>query len=203
MAYTSLEEQELNEIKSWWKENYKTLIAAAVLGFGGVTGWNYWQSYQANKIQETAAQYDQIIYSNADEATQKAQIDAFVKENSKTAYATFALLEQAKVAVTKQDYVAAEQALSQAVAQSPDSILASIAAIRLAEVQLQQQQWDKALQTLTSVKDTSWDGRKALITGEIQLAKGDKAAAKQSFETAIKSGSDLERQEAQVRLNNL
>ena len=90
MAYNSLEEQELNEIKSWWKENYKTIIAAAVLGISGVSGWNFWQSYQADKAQQLSMQYEQIMASQ-DEASKNSQLDTFVKENGKTAYAALAL----------------------------------------------------------------------------------------------------------------
>ncbi|MCK3658625.1 hypothetical protein A4G18_07860 [Pasteurellaceae bacterium Pebbles2] len=204
MAYTSLEEQEINEIKSWWKENYKSLIVAVILGAGGVFGWRFWQDHQATKAQEMSAQYDQIIYAASnDTAAKNAQIDQFVQANGKTAYTVLALLDKAKSAVEKQDFSSAETALKDAVAQAPDDILASIAAIRLAEIQLQQKQFDQALSTINGIKDTSWNARKALLTGEVQLAKGDTAAAKQNFEQVLKEGSALEQQAAQVRLNNL
>ena len=45
MAYTIEEEQELNQLKEWWKDNGKTIIAAFILGVGGMLGWRYWQSY--------------------------------------------------------------------------------------------------------------------------------------------------------------
>ena len=35
MAYTIEEEQEINEIKNWWDENYKTIIVAVILSVGG------------------------------------------------------------------------------------------------------------------------------------------------------------------------
>ncbi len=38
----------------------------------------------------------------------------------------------------------------------------------------------------------SFNARKAILTGDIQVAKGDKVAAKNSFEQAKKSGSQLE-----------
>lgn len=202
MAYNSLEEQELNEIKSWWKENYKTIIAAAVLGISGVSGWNFWQSYQADKAQQLSMQYEQIMASQ-DEASKNSQLDTFVKENGKTAYAALALLDKAKQAISKQDYEQAEASLKEALAQSPDQIFTAITAIRLAEVQLQRQQFESALNSLALVKDATWESRKALINGEIKLAQGDKQAAKQSFEAVLNSGSALERQQAQVRLNNL
>ena len=44
MAYTIEEEQELNQLKEWWKDNGKTIIAAFILGVGGMLGWRYWQS---------------------------------------------------------------------------------------------------------------------------------------------------------------
>ena len=36
MAYTIEEEQELNQLKEWWKDNGKTIIAAFILGVGGM-----------------------------------------------------------------------------------------------------------------------------------------------------------------------
>ena len=97
MALTSFEEQEINEIKSWWSENYKTIIAVVVLSLAGSWGWRYWQSYQIGKAQELSAQYDQIILSNQAIDLKNIEIDAFAKNNSKTAYAALALLEKAKL----------------------------------------------------------------------------------------------------------
>ncbi|WP_439239762.1 YfgM family protein [Lonepinella sp. BR2474] len=203
MAYSSLEEQELNEIKSWWKENYKSLIAAVIIGAGGVFGWRFWQDYQASKAQQMSAQYEQAVYSNVDATTKNTQIDAFVKEHSKTGYATLALLEKAKSAVQNQDFSQAEVALKDAMAQAPDEILSSIAGIRLAEIQLQQDKFDEVLSTLNLVKDATWESRKNLLTAKVQLAKGDKATAKQTLESVLKNGSALEQQEVKVLLNNL
>jgi len=203
MAYTSLEEQELNEIKSWWKENYKSIIAAVIIGAGGVFGWRFWQDYQITKAQEISAQYDQVIYSNTDATTKNAQIDAFVKEHSKTSYATLALLEKAKSAVQNQEFSQAEADLKEAMTQAPDEILTSVTGIRLAEIQLQQDKFDDVLSTLNLVKDASWTARKNLLNGKVQLAKGDKDAARQKFEEVLNDGSALEQQEVKVLLNNL
>ncbi|EGP03489.1 TPA: YfgM family protein [Pasteurella multocida] len=203
MAYTAEEEQELNEIKTWWKENYKTLIASVIIAFGGVFGWNYWQNHQLNKIQQTSAQYEQALYSTADFASKSVKIEQFVQANSKTSYAVLALLEKAKVEVEKKEFAQAEQSLKQALAQSTDENLSSITALRLASVQYQQQAFDMALDSLKQVKESSWDSRKNLLIGDILLAKGDKVAAKASYQQALNNASPLEAQWLQVRLNNL
>ena len=204
MAYSIEEEQEINQLKDWWKENGKTIIVAFILGVGGMFGWRYWQAYQAEQIAQASAQYDALIYSaQQDEQAKKANIEQFVQANSKTAYAVFALLDEAKKATEKQDFAAAEANLNQALTQSQDEVLTSIVALRLSAVQFQLGQLDNALTTLNQVKGESFNARKAILTGDIQVAKGDKVAAKNSFEQAQQSGSQLEQQMAKMKLNNL
>ena len=204
MAYSIEEEQEINQLKDWWKENSKTIIVAFILGVGGMFGWRYWQAHQAEQIAQASAQYDALIYSaQQDEQAKKANIEQFVQANSKTAYAVFALLDEAKKATEKQDFAAAELNLNQALTQSQDEVLTSIVALRLSAVQFQLGQLDNALTTLNQVKGESFNARKAILTGDIQVAKGDKVAAKNSFEQAQQSGTQLEQQMAKMKLNNL
>lgn len=204
MAYSIEEEQEINQLKDWWKENGKTIIVAFILGVGGMFGWRYWQAHQAEQIAQASAQYDALIYSaQQDEQAKKANIEQFVQANSKTAYAVFALLDEAKKATEKQDFAAAEANLNQALTQSQDEVLTSIVALRLSAVQFQLGQLDNALTTLHQVKGESFNARRAILTGDIQVAKGDKVAAKTSFEQAQQSGSQLEQQMAKMKLNNL
>ncbi|HHF4301948.1 TPA: YfgM family protein [Haemophilus influenzae] len=204
MAYSIEEEQEINQLKDWWKENGKTIIVAFILGVGGMFGWRYWQAHQAEQIAQASAQYDALINSvQQDEQAKKANIEQFVQANSKTAYAVFALLDEAKKATEKQDFSAAEANLNQALTQSQDEVLTSIIALRLSAVQFQLGQLDNALTTLNQVKGESFNARKAILTGDIQVAKGDKVAAKNSFEQAQQSGSQLEQQMAKMKLNNL
>ena len=204
MAYSIEEEQEINQLKDWWKENGKTIIVAFILGVGGMFGWRYWQAHQAEQIAQASAQYDALIYSaQQDEQAKKANIEQFVQANSKTAYAVFALLDEAKKAAEKQDFAAAEANLNQALTQSQDEVLISIVALRLSAVQFQLGQLDNALTTLNQVKGESFNARKAILTGDIQIAKGDKVAAKNSFDQAQQSGTQLEQQMAKMKLNNL
>ena len=204
MAYSIEEEQEINQLKDWWKENGKTIIVAFILGVGGMFGWRYWQAHQAEQIAQASAQYDALIYSaQQDKQAKKANIEQFVQANSKTAYAVFALLDEAKKAAEKQDFAAAEVNLNQALTQSQDEVLTSIVALRLSAIQFQLGQLDNALTTLNQVKGESFNARKAILTGDIQVSKGDKVAAKTSFEQAQQNGSQLEQQMAKMKLNNL
>ena len=33
-------------LRTWWRENWKFILAGIVLGLGGLAGYNYWQKYQ-------------------------------------------------------------------------------------------------------------------------------------------------------------
>ncbi|MBN6070323.1 YfgM family protein [Aggregatibacter actinomycetemcomitans] len=204
MAYTIEEEQELSAIKAWWNENYKFIIVCFVIAFGGVFGWNYWQSHQIQKIHNASTEYEQALFNyQKDPKAQAEQFDQFIKNNEKTSYAVLALLDKAKIAVENKDFPLAEEALKQAMAQSNDDILSSVSALRLASVQFQLGQLDPALESLKLVKEQAWNSAKNLLAGDIQLAKGDKEAAKRSYQQAQENAGALEQQLIQVRLNNL
>ncbi|MBN6080177.1 YfgM family protein [Aggregatibacter actinomycetemcomitans] len=204
MAYTIEEEQELSAIKAWWNENYKFIIVCFVIAFGGVFGWNYWQSHQIQKIHNASAEYEQTLFNyQKDPKAQTEQFNQFIKNNEKTSYAVLALLDKAKIAVENKDFPLAEEALKQAMAQSNDDILSSVSALRLASVQFQLGQLDPALESLKLVKEQAWNSAKNLLAGDIQLAKGDKEAAKRSYQQAQENAGALEQQLIQVRLNNL
>ena len=53
------------------------------------------------------------------------------------------------------------------------------------------------------MKSQGFGARKDLLAGDIQVAKGDVNGAKSSFENAQKNGNPLEKQMAQMKLNNL
>ncbi|MDU8923686.1 YfgM family protein [Pasteurellaceae bacterium LIM206] len=204
MAYSSMEEQDINELKAWWKDNGKTIIVSLIVALAAVFGWRYWQQYQINQMHITSGQFEQVLYDyQKDPKAAGKELDQFIQDNQKTGYATFALLNKAKLAVDAKDFTQAENALKEAITQAPDDILSSISALRLAELQLDQKQFDAALESLNLVKDNSWASRKTMLTGDIQLAKGDKEAAKASYQQALQGASALEQQWLQVRLNNL
>ena len=66
MAELRSEEEQLEVVKRWWKENGTSLIAGAVLAAAGVFGWNAWQNYQEGKSEAASARYQQLINMTAE-----------------------------------------------------------------------------------------------------------------------------------------
>ena len=46
---------------AWLKENGMSIVAGVVIGLGGIFGWQFWDSYQANKAAEGAEAYDRFV----------------------------------------------------------------------------------------------------------------------------------------------
>ena len=78
MSYIT-EEQQVEELKSWWKENGKVIIATFILVIGGVLGWRYWQSHQITSRMATSNQYEQVIQAYG----QNPQVNAAVLKRIK------------------------------------------------------------------------------------------------------------------------
>lgn len=204
MAYTTDEQLQVDEIKNWWKENGKVIIFAVILAIIGVLGWRYWQQSQTAKIYQTSTNFDQVVtLYQQDPATNAGQLEQFSKTYPDTSYAVFALLIEAKNAVNSGKFTQAETALTQALSNTSNPALVSIIALRLAAVQLQLNQLDAASASLAKVTDKGWQGRKAILTGDIAIAKGDLAAAKQAYQTALETANPFEAQWLKIRLNNL
>ncbi|AWX14198.1 hypothetical protein CEP49_06355 [Mergibacter septicus] len=204
MAYTTDEQLQVDEIKNWWKENGKVIIFAVILAILGVLGWRYWQQSQTEKIYQTSTNFDQVVaLYQQDPQTNVEQLEQFSKNYPDTSYAVFALLIEAQNAVTSGNFTQAEAALTQALSNTRYPTLVSIIALRLAAVQIQLNQFDAATASLGLVKESGWQGRKAILSGDIAMAKGDLVAAKQAYQTALETANPFEMQWLKIRLNNL
>lgn len=100
MELYDTEEQQVEAIKDWWKENGKAVIFGAVIGLGGLFGWRYYQDTMT-KAQEAASEsYTQAVQELAAKGTEgEGALQSFIDANKETQYAVLAALQLAKVQV--------------------------------------------------------------------------------------------------------
>ena len=105
------EEQQIEELKRWWSEHGRTVIAGIVLGLGTVIGWTSWQNYQEGEAEALSARYASI--ETAAEAKQYEQVrtetDQLIAEHPQSAYAALSALIGANAAYSNEDLVTAER----------------------------------------------------------------------------------------------
>lgn len=187
MAYDLEEQDKLDALKAWW-EQYGSLVIAAVAAFvlsiGGVQGWRYWQTQQA---QEAAAGYaaleKALLASDLARARQSAQ--ALRDGHAKSPYAPRAALAAARLAVDIGDLDAARAELQWAAANAREDGLRDTARLRLARVQFAQQRHEEALATLGGDVTLPFRALFADLRGDVLLAQGKADAARTAYQDAL------------------
>ncbi|HCG5237199.1 TPA: YfgM family protein [Vibrio parahaemolyticus] len=185
MELYDTEEQQVEAIKDWWKENGKAVIIGAVVGLGGLFGWRY---YQDTVIQasETASQSYTTAMNTLQEKGVDAQSDvqAFIESNEVKEYSVLAALQLAKAQVEAKDFAAALEQLKWAQSNTEDAALSPLISYRIARIETEMGNFDAANTELGKVTDTAWAGRIAELRGDIALRQGDKDAAYAAYTEA-------------------
>jgi predicted negative regulator of RcsB-dependent stress response len=199
------EEQQVEALKKWWKENGKSIIAGIVLGLAGVLGWRAWSDHRDNVASQASNIFDQMVVSvdmgDAESAAKQAQ--TLHQEYGSTPYSGFAELMQARLLYEKGDGAAAAAALEQAIAKAPDEALKTIAVLRLARLRVAADELDAAEALLQKhPAPATFNGEYAAVRGDIALGRGDTAAARSAYQQALAEqagNADL----VQLKLENL
>jgi predicted negative regulator of RcsB-dependent stress response len=160
------EEQQVEAIKKFWKENGIVIIVGAILGLGGLWGWRYYQETQIAEQEANSDQYQAAVtLVEADGDDQQA--DELVTENTTSGYAVLTALKLAQVAIDNGDLEQAVNHLVMAKQQSVQPELAAVSSIRLARVQIELDQLENAMQTIESVTNEAYKVQVNEIKGDI------------------------------------
>ncbi|MBU2917866.1 tetratricopeptide repeat protein [Psychrosphaera sp. F3M07] len=192
MEVYSTEEQQVEAIKSFWKENGTQIVLGAALGLGGFSAWNWYVDNQIAEQEAASAQYEEFIKvsqsENANSESVESELKAFTAAYGESGYGVFVQLLAAKQAVTDGKFELAATNLTTALSLTDSVSLKDLVSLRLARIQSELQQYDAALKTLTSVKSKGYEVRVAELTGDVYLAQGNKDKARMSYQSAADNG---------------
>jgi predicted negative regulator of RcsB-dependent stress response len=192
MAELDTDEEKIEAIKRWWKANGVAVLAGVALGLGAIIGWRTWVDYRTNLAQRASIAFEQLqITADAgDVASARKQVEAIVDDFGSTPYAMFAQLTAARLALQQNEPVQAAEALRAAIDRAPDPALASLAALRLARVQLAQGDLAAAAKTIERHADAGgFAGDFAALRGDIAAAEGRIDDARAAYQAALDRGA--------------
>ncbi len=188
------DEEKVEAIKKWWKENGLSVIAGTVLGLGAISGWRLWVDHQQRVASAASAAFEQVVTAaDAEGTTALTSAVAALKDDfNSTAYASLSDLVAAKALYETGDVAGAITALQQALATAPDPAFATIAALRLARIQVAEKQWDAAAATIAAHDQSpAFAGAFAAVRGDVAVGRGDSAGARVAYEQALAQGCGL------------
>ncbi|MDJ0806764.1 MAG: tetratricopeptide repeat protein [Gammaproteobacteria bacterium] len=186
MSVYQTEEEQVEAIKKWWKENGTSVVAGLVIGLGAVFGWQGWNSYQERIGREASVSFSQLMnaFQNNDLDAASNQAELLRGEYASTSYAVMAAMAQARVKLEQGDSTAARSQLEWAMQNSPNTSLEQLIQLNLARVLLSDGDLDGAAK-LADISDGGFAGEYAELRGDIALAKQDRAAAHDAYSQAL------------------
>ena len=206
--HLDLEEQEqLAELKHFWKQ-YGNLITWVLMAvFGTVAAWNgyqYWQSRQSTQASVLYDEVDRAVLSG-DAARIERSLADMKDRFGGTVYAEQAGLLAAKAYFEKGNVDASKAALKWVTEKASDEGYQSIARLRLAGVLLETKAYDEALQILAGTFPKDFAPLASDRRGDILLLLGKKPEARAEYEKAFKGLEERTeyRRLVEVKLNAL
>lgn len=205
MNRSSTQSIETEAFRIFLRNNRKALALGLLIGVVALFAWRYWQNYQGSFVSISSSSYQDIsqLFLNDKDISEPniSKAEKFIQKNYNN-YSGFIALQLAKKFVENQAFDKAEQQLISALLNTKDNNLLSLIYLRLARVQLQLKQFDKALKSLDNIYSDFWLGMAENIRGDILLEKNDIAGARAAYKRSIES-SIASSQLLRLKLNNL
>jgi predicted negative regulator of RcsB-dependent stress response len=187
MALDLEEQEQVEELKAWWKQHggfITALILAVALGFAG---WQGWRWYQASQAAQASVLYDTVAKAaQANDA--KALRDAagtLVESYARTLYASMGALVAARYYFDRNDLKSAKAQLQWVIERSASEDFRDLARLRLAAVLLDEKAYDEALKLLEANPAAPYEAQYAALRGDVLLAKNQAAEAKAAYKLAL------------------
>ena len=203
-----LEEQEqLDQIKHFWAR-YGNLITWLLIAiFGAIAAWNGWQYWQHKQAQGASVLFDEVERAVADKDSQRIErtFNDLKDQYGGTVFAQQGALLAARGLTDTAKPQNAKTALEWAANQKTDEGLQALARLRLASVALESNAPEEALKWLDAAMPAEFAALVADRKGDVQLAQGQRDAAKASYlqaHQAMEAGTEYRRL-VEVKLNAL
>ena len=179
------EEEQVEAIKKFWKENGTAIVLGAVLGFGRLWGWRYYNAEQLAAQEQASNDYESAVRTLGQDQAAFTDVQRFVTENNTNSYSAMAALRLAKEAVARGDFAEAEKQLAWVTTSSADIVIKDIAFLRLARVQAEQEDFASAQNSLTKVVSAAYKAQVEEIKGDIYQRQGLLDEAKKAYAAAL------------------
>lgn len=208
MAELDLQEQEqVDALKAWWKENGKWVVAAVVVALLGFAGMQFWKSHQAQQAGEAAKLYVEVekqVMSNDPKRVNDA-VAALVDKYGSSAYAPRAQLLAVQTNLQAKDVARAKTQLQWVIEHASETGMQDTARLKLASILLDEKSYDEALKQLNAAHPEAFTGLYADLKGDVLSAQGKTEDAKAAYKQALDKidAKSMYRNLVQLKLDGL
>jgi predicted negative regulator of RcsB-dependent stress response len=207
-----LEEQEkLDALKAWWRENGRLIVLAVVAGAVAVAGVNGWRWHQHRQSLEAGRLYEALAKAarGGDVNALRETGDTLATQYPRTRYASMGALAMAHFHFERGELKSTKTRLQWVIEHSASEEFRDLARLRLAAVLLDEKALDEALKLLDAKPQEAFAGQYAALRGDVLVAKQQPQEARAAYRQAMEktdpasgAGSAF-RESVQMRLDAL
>ena len=182
------EEQQIEAIKKWWKDNAAMVIGGIAIGVSSIFGWQYYQGQQVVHTENASLIYEQVTANSQSVDTiseQLTRVNQLQAEYSDTPYASLSALLLAKQQMAAGNFAQGEEQLKWVAANATQDELSYLAKIRLARLYLSTEKADMALTILDEPFPESFHAMLYELKGDVLTTQGKTEEAKAAYEQAV------------------
>jgi predicted negative regulator of RcsB-dependent stress response len=193
MALDLEEQEQVAELKAWWKQHGNlivTVLLAAALAFAG---WQGWRWYSASQAAQAGAVFDTLAKATqaGDAKAVRDSAGTLLESYPRTLYASMGALMAARFNFDRGDLKAAKAQLEWVVERAPSEDFRDIARLRLVAILLDEKAPDEALKLLEARHGAAYESQYAALRGDALVAKNQPADARAAYQLAIdKAGKE-------------
>lgn len=208
MAYDLEEQEQLETLKAWWKDNGTLLLgvlAAAAIAFAGWQGWRGWRANQALQAGTLYATLARALQAGDAKALHEAG-GTLTESYPRALYASMGALAAARFHFERGDLKNAKAQLQWVLERSPSDELRAVARLRLAAVLVDEKAYDEALKLLEAKHAAPLAAQYATLRGDILVARNRADEARAAYRLALEKSDPRNaafRDSVQVRLDAL
>lgn len=187
MAYSIHEQEEIEGFKHFWRSGGAMVCIALLLAAFGYLGWKFYQGNQKENLTQASEVLTNFSthlmeQKKEDAAKELATLKSKYKNTSAAAAASLAM---AGVLFEDKKYPEAQAELEWVLTNNQEPTINALATQRLANLQIQQKQYDKALATIAKPVAPEYEGISLDIKGDILYFQGKKKEAAEAYELAL------------------
>jgi len=196
------EEQRVEAIKNWWRENGRSVVVGLVLGVGVLLGWRGWSDYQESRATSASVAYMALLEGldsgNMEQVQERGR--EIVTDYPDTAYAVLASLTLARAAVDAGDLESAAARLRWVTESGDFPEAQDLARLRLARVLLAQGKPEEAMTQVERVAAEPYRALSAEVRGDIHLEMGARKKARAAWREALEGYRAVPGKQEMVRM---
>ena len=213
MSEMRTEEEQIDAIKNWWKENGRSTVIGVVIAAAAVFGWRGWQDYERETAEAASSLYQTLVQQSQVQPGQvlseeRRKSTAYIAKQLKTdyegsSYAQYAALWLAKHAVDKGELDQARAELEWLLTQNSEVAVTQVARLRLAQVLLASGQAEAALQRIGGAPETGFEAAYYEFKGDLLLALDRADEARAAYAAGVAANTDNARPVIAMKLDDL